>query len=521
MKKLLPLLGAIWIVLGPTKILAQELVIPEDQKEFLSFLQIQQQVPGLGYRLLVPDFQKDSLFWSELGIKFSLSDSGQVSEMQENFDLVKSLPEDSLAYQLFFTVFSDVTSEEGAREYISNLVRNGDYRPRSGLEKPREDLVAMAIKSPYMPVFSNRYSFTADVKLFIVVGVILLFFVFAASMFTFLLILKAKRNRREELKKEYDQKIVDPLTSLLFEKSLEEIQAMRKGDFEVYFPKSFIAKPIYRDVLIERIIGLNKKMKGEFKDKLKVLYHKLELEKVTLRKIKQSKWHIVADGLVEVNEMDLVEYISEVKNLTNSSNFHVRSLAVAAMLNLSEKSDLSFLRDQTFPLSEWQQMNYLRIIKFVSQQKDLKIEMLFDSSNPSIRIFGLKLVRMLGRVDLLEKLSQIESSLGDEEKIEILNIYREFGAHMKVDFVNACLKSTNLSLLTEAIKTSQVVGNAVSIEILQNLISGEYDFQIKLLILKSIFDLNESKFHEITLETMDNDLFRIRKHILDPKLAHV
>ncbi len=110
-------------------------------------------------------------------------------------------------------------------------------------------------------------------------------------------------------------------------------------------------------------------MKGEFKEKLKALYRKLDLDKRSIDSLKSNRWDKVTMGLVQINEMDLVEALPRVKYHANSSNFQVRTQAVATLLNLSEKVDLTFLRDQTFPLSLWQQMNYLRIIRFVSHQK--------------------------------------------------------------------------------------------------------------------------------------------------------
>ncbi|TDQ18736.1 hypothetical protein DFQ04_0542 [Algoriphagus boseongensis] len=524
MKKTLLLFYFLGIFLVVPKVLAQEISIPKDPKDFRTFLQIQKEVPGLGYRLLIPDSSIDSTLLAELDLQIIPTDSGQLSGVKENFELFGLLPNDSLGFQVIYTVFEQATADSAAQEYLANLVRNGDFVPRTEIQKPQNDLVALAIHSPYIPVFGNKYTFTADIKLFIVTSVIFTFFIFAFGMFVYMLVLRAKKNRKEELEAEYDQMIVDPLTSILFDKSLEEIKQMKMEELNSFFPNELVIKPIYREVLIDRIIGLNKKMKGDFKDKLKTLYHKLGLAKVSVDKIKlrsSSKWHIVADGLVEINEMDLVEFVPEVKKLTNSSNFHVRSLAVAAMLNLSQKSDLSFLRDQTYPLSDWQQMNYLRIIKFVSQSKELKIEMLFESQNPSIRSFGLKLVRMLGRVDLLEKLSQIAPKLGDEEKVEVLKVYREFGAHMEVDFVNDCLRSSNKELMTQAIKAARVVGNEQSVEILESLLLNENDFHIKMLILKSIHELNDDKFQELTIRNTDSSLFKMRKHILDPKLSHV
>ena len=518
MKKTLLSIFLVFSITGG-KLFAQD-ILPKDSVEWIEFLQLQGQVPGLGYQLVLPS-SLDGLQTQSLNIDLTASDSGWVSGVLENFEILGRLKSDSLDFRLYYQIYSLQNSEEAVREYISNLMRNGDFDPVTEKIKPKEDLVAMAVKTPYIPVFENRYTFTADLKLFVVTTIIGFFFLSALLMIITMLVLKARKNRREIMKKEYELMVVDPLTNLLFEKEPDDLESMSKGDYEEYFPKAYLSKPAFKQVLIDQIIGLNKKMKGDFKDKLKTIYHKLDLHNNSAAKIKHSKWHIVAKGLVEITEMDLAEYLQDVKKLADSSNFQVRSLAVSALLDLSQKSDLSFLRDQSYPLSDWQQMNFLRIIKYVSPQRSLKIEMLFESKNPSIRVFAIKLVRMLGRVDLLETLSEFAGRATSEEKIEILKAYQEVGAHMEVDFINDCLQSENMDLARQAIETSRVLGNEASVVLLSQLLEKVKDFETRLMILKSIYELDRGTFDQITLKKEEPTLEVMRKHILDPKLAYV
>ena len=315
--------------------------------------------------------------------------------------------------------------------------------------------------------------------------------------------------------------IVDPLTSLLFEKDLQELIDLDQVTLNDYVPASMISKPIFREVMIDRIIGLNKKMKGDFKEKLKALYRKLDLDKMSIQALNHSKWDRVAMGLVQINEMDLVEALPKVKEHTNSSNFHVRSQAVATVLNLSERVDLTFLRDQTYPLSLWQQMNYLRIIRFVNHQKKLNLEILFESTNPSIRIFGYRLVKTLGRVDLIDVLATLADRVSPEEKVEILEIYGALGAHMEVNFVNECLRSADQNLMLAAAKTASVIGNADSIRILIELIDSEADLRRKQVLMKSLFDLDAQSFDRLYASGGDFEMKKIKDHILDPLLQNV
>ncbi|WP_332912890.1 hypothetical protein [Algoriphagus boritolerans] len=149
------------------------------------------------------------------------------------------------------------------------------------------------------------------------------------------------------------------------------------------------------------------------------------------------------------------------------------------------------------------------------------MEILFDSQNQSIRIFGYKLVKMLGRVDLIEVVAALAPDVSDEEKIEILEIYATLGVHMEVDFINKCLKSENRSLVLAASKTAAVVGNAESAAILSELIRKELVFRRKHSLLKCLYELDKDSFEEVSASSQDEEVAQIKRHILDPMLQHV
>lgn len=502
---------------------AQEELIPADSVAFHNFLFLQEEIPNLSLRYFLADTNDSTSFAGQSG--WALTDSGLVFSSITDLKVARTLEQDFQAkgfpYQAQYLVFSDILSFEATRQYVVNLVNSSDFLVRTEEIIPSEDIVSLASYAHYTPLEQFKLRFARDYKLLVVTIIIVFFFVVAISMITFMLLMKARKNKREHLLAEYDRLIVDPLTSLLFEKDLQEIIDLDQLTLNDYFPASMISKPIFKEVMIDRIIGLNKKMKGDFKEKLKALYRKLDLDKISIQALKHSKWDRVAMGLVQINEMDLVEALPKVKELTNSSNFHVRSQAVATVLNLSEKVDLTFLKDQSYPLSLWQQMNYLRIIRFVNHQKKLNLEILFESTNPSIRIFGYRLVKTLGRVDLIDVLAALVDRVSLEEKIEILEIYGALGAHMEVKFVNQCLRSEDQNLMLAAAKTAAVIGNADSISILIELIDSEADLRRKQVLIKSLFDLDSKSFELLYESRTDFEIGKIKDHILDPLLQHV
>jgi hypothetical protein len=517
------IMGLFLLVSGQS--FAQENLIPTDSSGFRDFLILQGEIPGMSYRFYSRDKMIQSTLLTDSLFSFYKTDSGYFSRRFTDFrqisQLEKSLHDDSLSYSLQYLVFSEVSSVAAAREYMFDRVKSGDLLVRFEEEKPTDDLVSLASNAQYLPLSRLKFRFISDYKLFIVTGIIVFFLVVASSMILAMLLMKAKINKREKLHKEYDRLIVDPLTSLLFEKEKEEIFSMKNEEVYEYFPEDMLTKPLYKDVLIERIIGLNKKMKGDFKEKLKAIYKRLSLDVISINSLESKEWDRVAMGLVQINEMDLIEALPKVKVHANSSKFHIRSQAVATLLNLSEKVDLTFLRDQTFPLSLWQQMNYLRIIRFVRHQKDLKLEILFDSKNQSIRIFGYKLVSVLGRVDLIERLAVLARTVSDEEKIEILEVYTSLGAHMEVAFINECLKSENKDLAIAAAKAAGSIGDSVSAAILAELSAGESNIRRKHYFLKCLYNLDRDRFELATSVNHETETAAIRNHILDPMLQHV
>ncbi len=495
-----------------------------DSAAFQNFLKLQNEVQGLGFRFkleksdLTDTIPRDSLF------KFSETNPGElfsveISQFNDFSKLLEALS--SLSPEWEFLIFSQPSSFAATQEYVANLIRNGDIQVVEEEIVADKDLILLASNFQYVPFFKYKLPFISDYKLLIVTVIITFFLVAASLMMLFMLIFKAKKNREEQLVKEYEPIIAEQLTSLLFEKERDEIKALSEEEIQTIFPASLLGKPIFQRVLIEKIIGLNKKMKGDFKGKLKALYQKLGLVKVTMANIESKRWDRVAAGLVQINEMDLIEALPEVKKFANSPNFHVRSQAVGTLLNLMEKMDLTFLKDQKYPLSSWQQMNYLRIIKFLYLQKELQMVNLFDSENQSVRLFGYKLVRLLGRYDLLENVEINAPNASDEEKIEIIKTYEALGAHMQADFVNGCLQSENPNLQKAAIQAVGIIGDEESALILERLLKLQPDFPLKMALLKSLQNLDVSRFEKFTSIQMDFDTQRITRHLSDPLLRHV
>mgnify|MGYP003654274241 FL=1 len=489
----------------------------EDSTAFIDFLKNQGDIPGLKYQLIdssgtvFSDSTTDSVYQPKL-----VSDYGKAIDLRDSV-----FKTDSVFYAIQFVVYNDPNTLEATQEYVSNLLRNGDIELKSSDNSYRSDLISLASRYRYSPLISGAFSFIGDFKLFVVTLTITLFIVFAFGMILFMLFLKARSNRKEKLLVQYDEQIVGPLTEILFENSLEELEHLSDEELEKSFPAKQLKKPLYVDVLVERILALNKKMKGDFKLKLKALYKRLQLDKVSIEKLHSYKWDKVVMGLVEINEMDLTEAEQAVKKLVNSPNFQIRTQAVATVLNISSRSDLSFLRDQNFPLSRWQQMNYLRIIKYLNSSRDLNINSLFSSKNQSVRLFGYMLVRVLGLVELLAELEEKFNSVSDIEKIEIIKTFEYLGIPTETELINSSLRSKNSELVCAAAKAAGSIGDDTSARLICEILDDSPDFKLRMILLKSLLDLDKILYSQYIEENSSSQLQRIDRHLVDPLLKDV
>ncbi|MHA7131405.1 HEAT repeat domain-containing protein [Algoriphagus namhaensis] len=499
---------------------AQEQYVFESDEQFIEFLIDQGEINGLRSFVVfdptteIPEDVAPFLDTANGEIRskiFSSYDSTQA--------ILRGLNLENVVESVRFIVYTDTTDLATAQDFVINLLNSELLFP--SVQNQGKDLVRLASRSQYQPLFTEGFGYFTSFKVFLITLIITLFFVMAVSMISFMLIYKSSRNKREKQRKSYEAQISQPLSEILFEKELGEIQNLSPEDLEHFFPTPLRRRQLYREVLIEQIIRLNKKLKGDFKAKLKALYAVLNLDKTTQKLLSRRKWDSKVSALVQINEMDLAQFLPQVKKLVNSPNFYIRTQAGATLLNLSQDVDLSFLKEQDYPLSDWQQMNLLRTIKYLYPERKLKMIELFDSKNKSVRLFGIKLVRYLGKVDLLAKLIDLAHVASVEEQIEVIKTFKSLGAPLDNDLIMKFLNSTDYKLSRVMADAIGTVGDENCIPLVIDSLSETEDFDLRKALLTSLQQLDRAAFDAYCEDTMNYDVQRIRTHLNDKVLSHV
>ncbi|WP_194974430.1 hypothetical protein [Aquiflexum lacus] len=423
-----------------------------------------------------------------------------------------------------YLLFKREVSESGVVEYLDNLMRNELFDPKSIVDNSfgnEGELVLLGTNTPFRPFYKLKVKILSDVKMLLLLACLSMFLIASLIMVLVMFVIKSKKRRKEVLTLRFKNLCYGPISDLLFDDEPERLNQLKKEDMVALFPKGHLDIDLFKDVMIQEIISLNKNMKGDFKSRLKLIYRKLELDRHSIKKLSLKRWDAVTAGIVEINEMDVIEAVHIVGKFTSHENFYIRSNAVATMLNISNDMSLKVLADQRYPLSKWQQMKYYRIIKYINNKGILKFHLLFESENESVRVFGIKLVRHLGLVDKLSILQQMYGTASINEKIEILKCYDNFNHVDGLEDVYKDLNTSDKALFLNIVKVLKNLGSEVSQIILMEWFKKTKDFECRLKILDAVNSLNPDLIAILDETKGDDQVKQILAHLKDPILSHV
>ncbi|WP_373493918.1 hypothetical protein [Aquiflexum sp.] len=423
-----------------------------------------------------------------------------------------------------YFLFKREVSESGVLEYLDNLIRNELFDPSGIVNNSftnEGELVLLGTKTAFRPYYKLKVKILSDIKMLLLLACLGMFLIASLIMVLVMFVIKSKKRRKEVLTLRFKNLCYGPISDLLFDDEPERLKQLKREELVCLFPKGHLDIDLFKDVMIQEIISLNKNMKGDFKARLKLIYRKLELDKHSIKKLSFKRWDVVTSGIVEINEMDVIEAVPIVGKLTSHVNFYIRSNAVATMLNISEDMTLKVLADQRYPLSKWQQMKYYRIIKYLNNKGNVQFDLLFESKNESVRVFGIKLVRYLGLVDRLSVLRQMYRTASINEKIEILKCYDNFNHLEGLDDIHTDLSTSDKTLFLNVVKVLKNLGSEVSQIILMEWFRKTKDFECRLKILDAVNSLNPELVTLSNFSANEEQVNQIIAHLKDPILNHV
>jgi HEAT repeat protein/uncharacterized integral membrane protein len=155
-----------------------------------------------------------------------------------------------------------------------------------------------------------------------------------------------------------------------------------------------------REILINQIRELSKSMtmstgvNHKAKEQLRYLYtHHLHLDKDSIRKIHDRKWHIQVKGFRELAFMDITEANDRIHAALKSKHDILRIEAQLALVRLNKDDPFGFLDQLTHYFTLWEQLNVYELIA-IHNLKVPEFSRWTSSPNKTVVIFALRMIQV-------------------------------------------------------------------------------------------------------------------------------
>jgi len=149
-----------------------------------------------------------------------------------------------------------------------------------------------------------------------------------------------------------------------------------------------------KEILLGEVVGLYNNFTGICSERPKNLYNRMQLYDLSLHKLKDSRWHIKIEGIVEASLMGYREAYPLIFNLLRDTNINVRRHAKVGIVELMKKDGLKDLLDLPDPMSKWTHISILSILRrHPFKMKQAELDFLQNHSNPYIKRIAVHLER--------------------------------------------------------------------------------------------------------------------------------
>ena len=156
----------------------------------------------------------------------------------------------------------------------------------------------------------------------------------------------------------------------------------------------------FRHLFLEKLVDSEKKFSGAANQQINKLFVDYKLEKEAFKKLRQRSPARIAGGIKELSAMRVEKALPEIAGYLTHPSPIVYQEAQYAMIKLQGFDGLQFLDTIPTIISEWQQLLLLRSIKEMPLNSEASVEHWLQSTNDSVVIFTLRLLRKFQTLSL-------------------------------------------------------------------------------------------------------------------------
>jgi hypothetical protein len=346
---------------------------------------------------------------------------------------------------------------------------------------------------------------------FMLVNALIITILFSIASMLILLVIILLNRRRMEKEEKLRQYLMEKYQSLI-------VDYLYGSASDAEF-RSIASDNYSRQVLIDQMIDVSVNLRGEEGKKLIGLYKHLGLDRDSLARARDYRWHKKIKGFRELAFMNIKVANDAIIKALNSSNEILRMEAQIALVRLSDDDHFDFLSHLKRPFSLWEQITLHDLII----QHNIPVPAFkkwLNSENNTVVIFALRMIREFKQTDAVEGIKN--SLLHDSPEVRLMSVKvaGDLGLSSTLEIMKRIYKNQDYKTCLEIVKSMGKMPDESMLGFLKLVLDKEDDVQLQIEATKSIERMGEVGVKALVkiMKSEYKNYNIIVRHVLDRRI---
>jgi hypothetical protein len=281
-----------------------------------------------------------------------------------------------------------------------------------------------------------------------------------------------------------------------------------------------IASDTYRrQVLIDQMIDVSINLKGEEARKLLGLYKHLGLDRDSITRAYDRRWHKKIKGFRELAFMNIKDANDAIYKALNSSNEILRMEAQIALVRLGDENPFEFLSYLTRPFSLWEQITLHDLII----QHNIPVPAFkkwLISPNPTVIMFALRMIREFKQTNAEEDMQVTLMHPDPLVRQLAVQVAGDLEMRSTLEIMKRMYKNQEYNICLEIVKSMGKMPDLSMMGFLKLVLDKEDDVQLQIEATKAIENNGEEGVKALVklMKSEYKNYNIIVRHVLDRRI---
>jgi HEAT repeat protein len=373
------------------------------------------------------------------------------------------------------------------------------------LEEPRHKLFLFRNDSPWL----KRINYFG--KSFALVNALIITIIISISTMIILLIVILLNRTRMEKQEDLKQYLAETYQGMI-------IDYLFTGSSPDRF-RSIASDTYRRQALIDQMIDVSVNLKGDAEEKLGGLYLYLGLDRDSIKRANNFRWHKKIKGFRELAFMNIKNANNVIYKALNSNNEILRMEAQIALVRLTDEDPFSFLFQLKRPFSLWEQITLHELII----QHDIPVpefKKFLRATNPTVVMFALRMIREFKQKDSEDDVRETLEHPSPEVRQLAVQVAGDLEMRSTLEVMKRMYKSQDYNTCLEIIRAMAKMPDPSLMGFLKLVLDKEDDVQLQIEATKAIENNGEEGVKTLVklMKSEYKNYNIIVRHVLDRRI---